>query len=294
MKNNVAWGFDLGGTQMRCALVEGSAVKSRIFRCATQRDRPSADIVNDMISLIQTAEKETGKKRLPVGMGVPTSITNGCLDTCENLPTMPNYPLAKELSQRLGGTVVLENDASCFVLGEYALFDDGVKKTLLGFTLGTSIGMGIIINGKLFKGARGQAGEIWRSPISIAGDESDASVEKDQIVDRCLGGRFLGSLYKKFSGTEISGAQIHEKAVQNDPAALQCFAVYGRRLGAFLCQAVNMFDPHAIVFGGSVSSDYAFFAPEFSNFSVLKGIQIYKTKAGDTAALLGAASLIQY
>ena len=203
-------------------------------------------------------------------------------------------PFAKELSQRLGRTVVLENDASCFVLGEYALFDDGVKKTLLGFTLGTSIGMGIIINGKLFKGARGQAGEIWRSPISIAGDESDASVEKDQIVDRCLGGRFLGSLYKKFSGTEISGAQIHEKAVQNDPAALQCFAVYGRRLGAFLCQAVNMFDPHAIVFGGSVSSDYAFFAPEFSNFSVLKGIQIYKTKAGDTAALLGAASLIQY
>ena len=294
MKNNVAWGFDLGGTQMRCALVEGSVVKSRIFRCATQRDRPSADIVNDMISLIQTAEKETGKKRLPVGMGVPTSITNGYLDTCENLPTMPNYPLAKELSQRLGRTVVLENDASCFVLGEYALFDDGVKKTLLGFTLGTSIGMGIIINGKLFKGARGQAGEIWRSPISIAGDESDASVEKDQIVDRCLGGRFLGSLYKKFSGTEISGAQIHEKAVQNDPAALQCFAVYGRRLGAFLCQAVNMFDPHAIVFGGSVSSDYAFFAPEFSNFSVLKEIQIYKTKAGDTAALLGAASLIQY
>ena len=81
VKNNVAWGFDLGGTQMRCALVEGSAVKSRIFRCATQRDRPPADIVNDIISLIQTAEKETGKKGLPVGMGVPTSITNGCLDT---------------------------------------------------------------------------------------------------------------------------------------------------------------------------------------------------------------------
>ena len=199
---------------MRCALVEGSAVKSRIFRCATQRDRRSADIVNDIISLIQTAEKETGKKGLPVGMGVPTSITNGCLDTCENLPTMPNYPLAKELSQRLGRTVVLENDASCFVLGEYALFDDGVKKTLLGFTLGTSIGMGIIINGKLFKGARGQAGEIWRSPISIAGDESDASVEKDQIVDRCLGGRFLGSLYKKFSGTEISGAQTRKSGAK--------------------------------------------------------------------------------
>ena len=294
MKNNVAWGFDLGGTQMRCALVEGSDVKSRIFRCATQRDRPPSDIVNDIISLIRTAEKETGKKGLPVGMGVPTSITNGCLDICENLPTMPNYPLAKELSQSLGRTVVLENDASCFVLGEYALFDDRVKKTLLGFTLGTSIGLGIIINGKLFKGARGQAGEIWRSPVSITGDESDAIVEKDQIVDRCLGGRFLGSLYKKFSGTEISGAQIHEKAVQNEPAALQCFAVYGRRLGAFLCQAVNMFDPHAIVFGGSVSSDYAFFAPEFSKFSDLKGIQIYKTKAGDTAALLGAASLIKY
>ena len=279
---------------MRCALVEGSAVKSRMFRCATQRDRPPSDIVNDIISLIRMAEKETGKKGLPVGMGVPTSITNGCLDICENLPTMPNYPLAKELSQRLGRTVVLENDASCFVLGEYALFDDGVKKTLLGFTLGTSIGMGIIINGKLFKGARGQAGEIWRSPVSITGDESNAIVEKNQIVDRCLGGRFLGSLYKKFSGTEISGAQIHEKAMQNDPAALQCFAAYGRRLGAFLCQAVNMFDPHAIVFGGSVSSDYAFFAPEFSKFSDLKGIQIYKTKAGDTAALLGAASLIKY
>lgn len=279
---------------MRCALVEGSAVKSRVFRCATQRDRPPSDIVNDIISLIRMAEKETGKKGLPVGMGVPTSITNGCLDICENLPTMPNYPLAKELSQRLGRTVVLENDASCFVLGEYALFDDGVKKTLLGFTLGTSIGMGIIINGKLFKGARGQAGEIWRSPVSITDDESNAIVEKDKIVDRCLGGRFLGSLYKKFSGTEISGAQIHEKAMQNDPAALQCFAAYGRRLGAFLCQAVNMFDPHAIVFGGSVSSDYAFFAPEFSKFSDLKGIQIYKTKAGDTAALLGAASLIKY
>ena len=290
-KNAAAWGFDMGGTQMRCALIEGAAVKSRIFRCATQRDRLPADIVNDMLSLIREAEKETGKEGLPIGMGVPTSITNGCLDPCENLPTMPNYPLAKELSQHLGRTVFLENDAACFVLGEYAQLNDSAQSTLLGFTLGTSIGLGIIINGKLFKGARGQAGEIWRSPVSIIGNESDTITENDQTVDRFLGGRFLGNLYKKFSGTEISGAQIHEKAVQNDSAALQCFAEYGRRLGALVCQAVNMFDPHAIVFGGSVSSDYAFFAPEFSKYSVLNGIRIYRTKAPDTSALLGAASL---
>ena len=115
---------------MRCALIEGAAVKSRIFRCATQRDRLPADIVNDMLSLIREAEKETGKEGLPIGMGVPTSITNGCLDPCENLPTMPNYPLAKELSQHLGRTVFLENDAACFVLGEYAQLNDSAQSTL--------------------------------------------------------------------------------------------------------------------------------------------------------------------
>ena len=288
-KNGAVIGFDLGGTQMRCALVEGCAVKSRIFRCSTQRDRPPADIIGDMISLIRTAEKETGQEKVSIGVGVPTSITDGCLDPCENLPTMPNYPLAKELSQRLDRPVFLENDAACFVLGEYALLDNSAQSTLLGFTLGTSIGLGIIINGKLFKGARGQAGEIWRSPVSIVDSENGDFTQNGRSVDACLAGRFLGTLYEKFSGREISGAQLHEKAIQNDPAALQCFTEYGRRLGTLLCQSVNMLDPHAIVLGGSVSSDYAFFAPEFSKFPCLSGIHIYKTKAPDTSALLGAA-----
>ena len=202
---------------------------------------------------------------------------------------MPNYPLAKELSQRLDRPVFLENDAACFALGEYALLDDSAQSTLLGFTLGTSIGLGIIINGKLFKGARGQAGEIWRSPVSIVDCENGDFTQNGRSVDACLAGRFLGTLYEKFSGREISGAQLHEKAIQNDPAALQCFTEYGRRLGTLLCQSVNMLDPHAIVLGGSVSSDYAFFAPEFSKFPCLSGIHIYKTKAPDTSALLGAA-----
>ncbi|WP_428770063.1 ROK family protein [Treponema sp. HNW] len=286
IKKKLVWGFDLGGTQMRCALVEDTIVKSRIFRCSTQRNRPAKDIVNDILKLIRSAEQETGVKNCPLGIGVPTSVTDGCLDPCKNLPTMPNYPLAQKLSEQLERPIILENDAACFALGEYSRIIDKDGKILLTFTLGTSVGLGIVINGNIFKGAWGQAGEIWRSPASIIDKP-----ENNSIIDRYLSGQSLEKLYEKISGKAISGKELHQEAELHNPYALQCFNEYGTYLAQLLCQVVNILDPHIIIFGGSVSTDFDFFSPAFLQFPLLKKIHIRKTEIGDAAPLLGSAYL---
>jgi len=162
MPSHVYVGVDLGGTRIRAAAVSSTGTIDKFRQRPTQSDRPAMHIVEDVVELVQ----EVAPVGLAgIGVGVPTTLDErGCLRPCLNLPTFGSFNLGAELQTRLNTKVQLENDARCFTLGEWAWGAARGVRIAVGLTLGTSVGLGIVVDGVPFRGAHGDAGEIWRSP----------------------------------------------------------------------------------------------------------------------------------
>ena len=178
--------------------------------------------------------------------GPLNSKTGLILDT-PNLKVMQNVNICKILNEKFNLPVYLENDANLFALGEWYL---NYKKhdVMVGITLGTGLGLGIIINEKLFNGAHGMGaeygismynGKMWEDAISIDG---------------------LEKLTIKKMNEKKSPKILYNLALDGNSEALKIWNIFGKELGVFSSHIVNMIDPSVICFGGGVSKAYTFFS----------------------------------
>ena len=225
-----------------------------------------------------------------LGVGVPTTLrySTGLIDPSPNLPTMSDYPLGKVLSERLGLTVVLENDANCFILGEQARGAAKGYANCCGVTLGTGLGLGIILGGKLLHGDYDCAGEIWNCPYEGKGKNLESRASGSAIV----------SEYEKTARVRLDGGEIYQKALAGDPLARKVFHGFGQALGHGLSYVVNLLDPGIIVVGGSVSRAWELFAGPLLETVHHHRIGrnrtgIVRGSLGALAPLYGAAQLVE-
>jgi glucokinase len=303
-------GVDVGGTKIATAVLrDGELSESRLVE--TER--------LDQETLIGQLEESIrgvgGDDVRAVGVGVPSVVdfASGRIRTSANIP-LEDVPLRELLTDRVGLPVYVDNDASCAALAES--FADGrfTCEHLVMFTIGTGVGGGTVLGGRLYRGATGAAPEVGHTIIGL--DLTDGAPEDPgdhpQVgsLEWLASGRALDRLAvaaakaepdsflgRRLAGEgEVSGYDVVAGAKDGDDGCRRCLRILGERLGVGIANAINQYDPLEVVIGGGVSiAGELLLAPaRTAAFKfVLPGVgtstQIRLARHGPRAGVLGAA-----
>lgn len=303
----LVFAVDLGGTHLRVALVDESG---RIVRQLKQ-DTPKGSSAECLVeALVSTAEKWDCDKLTVVGASI---MVPGAVDSekavvvqAPNLPSLVNFGLKAELQRRLGWPVCLENDANAAAIGEMWLGAARGCRDVVSVTLGTGVGGGVILDGKLWRGAHGSAGEIGHTTVDpFAGLkckcgntgclELFASATAIVRMTREKLYLFPESVLKAY---ELTAEKVYDAGLNGDELALAVFKRFGMYLGVGLANLINLIDPEIIVIAGGVVNGWDLFAPEMYRQveerafrTTSQQVKIARAECGDNAGLLGAARL---
>jgi glucokinase len=261
-------GIDVGGTKIAVAgLAHGELSESSLLHTELEDQERLVDQIAGAIEEARTPDTRA------VGIGVPSLVefATGRIASSVNIP-LQDVPLRELLSDRCDIPVYVDNDASCAALAE--AFDDGrlTCAHLVLFTVGTGVGGGMVLNGRLYRGAIGMAAEVGHTMIGL--DLSDGAPQPsgrwpqegslevlasgralDQLAEeaaRADANSFLGKRLTRDGG--VTGHDAVDGARAGDAAALRCLEILGERLGIGIANAINVFDPLEVVIGGGVSA----------------------------------------
>ena len=232
-------GIDLGGTNMRVGLIDGATlVNSVIEPCPSkgteeevlcQLKRQIAQLMSPMVTSI--------------GIGVPSVVDSvqGIVYNVANIPSWKEVHLKELLEQEFGIPVAVNNDANCFALGVWKYGEGKGTKDMVGLTMGTGIGSGIVINGHLYNGVNTGAGEIGSLPF------------KDADYEFYCSSRFFSHLHGD------SGVNFADRARNGDHQALAVWQEFGENVGELIKAVMFTYAPEAIIIGGGISSAFPLF-----------------------------------
>jgi glucokinase len=244
-------GVDVGGTKVSVAVLEGSELSEPTLQ-PTVLDS-SEGLIDQLAELITRAGPADA-----VGIGVPSVIdfATGTARHSVNVP-LQDVPLRRILTERLSLPVFVDNDATVAALAE-AHDDDlqQVAQSLVLFTIGTGVGGGIVIGGRIYRGATGGAAELGHQLIA-ADLSSGPPPHADEApqpgsLERLAAGRALDALGRERGFPD--GPAVVTAARGGDAAALEAIRILGERLGVGIANAINVFDPEQVVIGGGVSA----------------------------------------
>ncbi len=269
-------GVDLGGTNLRIAAVTSEGQLLEKITLGTQVIRGRDQVIQEMCDAIQqlSGKYRSSGRFLGAGIGVPGIIdmATGMLRKSANLPGWEEYPVRAEIERRLGAPVVLENDANVAALGEQWLGAARDVPNMAVITLGTGIGGGIVIKGKIWHGMNGMAGEFGHVTVEPEGypcgcgnrgcaeQYASASSILRMAREAIAGGKAPGLARAASSDPEFGAKSVYNLAIQGDQPARHIFRSFGRYLGILLAGLVNVLNLDMYVIGGGVSSAWDAFA----------------------------------
>ena len=275
--SNFAIGVDLGGTNLRIAAVDEQGQLMEKLTLGTKTILGRDHVLNDMCGAIrQVSDKYTNSGTLlGVGIGVPgiIDLQTGMVRESPNLPGWSDYPVRSEIERRLGATVILENDANVAAFGEKWLGAGRHVGDMAMLTLGTGVGGGLVLNGKIWHGMTGMAGEFGHMTVEPEGQlcgcgnhgclEQYASATAIMRMAReaIAKGEAPGLAKAASSDFEFNAKEIYNLAIQGDEQARRIFRAVGRALGIALAAMVNGLNLEMYVIGGGVCSAWDAFAP---------------------------------
>jgi len=277
MNNKHIIGIDLGATNIRGAVVNDKDLSEIISR-RIKRKGTQEQVLEDVYSLIDVLIDKNIKA---IGIGVPSvvDVKAGIVYDVIHIPSWKEVHLKELLESRYKIPVFVNNDANCFALGEH-YFGKGKDITdMIGLTVGTGLGAGIIINNHLYAGRNCGAGEFGMVDYLEKNYEYYAS----------------GSFFQNIYG--LSGEEVFKKAKKGNEQALKLYAELGTHLGNAVKMIMYTYDTELIILGGSVALAYEFFEKamweRISTFEFPKSIGNLKieTSALVNSGILGAAGL---
>jgi len=281
-------GIDIGGTNTIGVLMENKKIIRHIKKKTAQSE--FSDFIIDFIQKLKANEKIES-----IGLGIPGVLNEEktLIIVSPNLRSVENINFKELFEQKFKSEVLLENDANCFTWGEYLLGAGKSFNSIVGLTLGSGLGSGVIINKKLFNGSHGAAPEFGHHIIKANG-------AKCHCGNRGCWEQYASSQFF-FRQTGMSPKTIYEKASGGDSKALKALKYFGYWLGIGMANVVNILDPEAIIIGGNIANAWDYFIEEaeknaqlniFSSLSAKK-IKILKSKLGYRAGAIGAANLFK-
>ena len=304
-------GIDVGGTKLAAARLTAAGLSAE--HVVPTEKRSSAALIDQMCAVI---EELRTPEVAAVGVGVPSvvSFATGTVRTSVNIP-LQGVPLREVLRRRLGLPVFVDNDATCAALAEAHDGDKLVVHDLVMFTVGTGIGGGIVIGGRVYRGATGAAAELGHTliaadlrdgaPAAPAGpfpqpwslEASASGTALDRLAQTAAESHptsALGLLLAQ--GDDVRGPAVVEAALAGDAVARAVLRRLGESLGVGIANAINTFDPEVVAVGGGVSGAGDLLlepAASTARRFVLPGVgertEIRLARHGRQAGLLGAA-----
>jgi glucokinase len=291
-------GVDLGGTNLRAAAVDESGKMLDKIAVSTQSSREL--LLSNLVGAIETLRAARGAHELAgVGVGVPGFIrmAEGVVVGAANLPELNHFPMRQEIERRLGAQVILENDANAAALGEKWIGAGRDVDDLVLLTLGTGIGGGIIIGGRVLHGQVGMAGELGHMTVVPNGNpcgcgntgclEKHASATAIAVMARLIG-----------LGPALTSEDVYKLAHGGDERAKAVFRSMGEALGIALATLINTFNFPLYLLSGGPLPAWDFFAPAMlaevarRSFTYRNApTRIEKARLGNEAGLYGAAYL---
>ena len=303
MQKNII-GLDIGGTKIALGLVtrQGKIIKKIEFQTEPQK-RFEEVIKNIILGLKKLKVTQIGK----VGIGIAGQIDSqtGKIIFSPNIPKWKNIPVAKLLTKKLGlefkqeknFEIKIGNDANCFALAEN-IFGAGQKtKHMIGITLGTGIGGGLICNGKLYVG-QGYAAELGHMILVSQGRRCPCG--KKGCLEAYASGKAIENTYFKITKKKKSAIEIENEAfVKGEKSfAFKIYKEAGKYLGVGLSNLINILDPELIVLGGGLGRSRLLL--KFAKEGILKNTffkkrktNIVQAKLGKEAGIIGAALLVR-
>jgi fructokinase len=289
-------GIDLGGTKIEVvALADDSAQLLRRRALTPRGDYPGT--LAAIVGLVREAESELGQ-RGSVGIGIPgaESRVTGLIKNA-NSTWLIGKPLRRDLEALLRREVRLANDANCFALSEATDGAAAGAEVVFGVILGTGVGGGIVVHGKVLTGANAIAGEWGHN--RLPGDEPDLRecyCGRRGCVETFLSGPGMKRDHAKANGELLDPDEIAARAMAGDAGCESTLRRYEQRLARALAQVINILDPDAIVLGGGLSN----IACLYENVPKLWGAEVFsdrvatrllKHRHGDASGVRGAAWL---
>jgi glucokinase len=304
-------GVDVGGTKVAAGRVAGAQAHE-----LTQRP---TDLTSGAALLdgIEAAVREVTERSGPaeaVGVGLPSQIdfASGTVVSSVNIP-LAGVPLRDELGSRLGTRVVIDNDANCAALAEAQFVDDGPARHLVMLTLGTGVGGGVVIDGRIFRGASGLGAELGHVAVDANGPECPGACPNRGCLEALCSGTalereasalagerptsWLGQLAADRGG-RVKGREVVEAAQQGDEDARGLLEALGRWLGVGIAGFINAFEPEHFVVGGGLSGAADLFISVAEREArgralpaLAERVRISVARAGNDSGVIGAGLL---
>jgi glucokinase len=269
-------GIDLGGTNIRAGVISAGKVVNKLAEPCKAGE--SAEVIINQLKTMIATLITPGVKSIGVGVPSVVDVERGIVYNVANIPSWEEVHLKSILEEAFHLPVAINNDCNCFALGEYHFGAGQAYPNMVCLALGTGVGAGVIIDGKLYTGNNAGAGEIGCLPYLAHDYEYYCS----------------GSFFKTHG---VTGKEAYARGCAGDPQALSLWRQIGLHIGNLIKAVLFAYDPQAIVLGGSVANAFDLFSKsiqeslrDFPYPRTVERIKIFNSKEEDMA-LLGATML---
>ena len=297
--SRLLWGIDLGGTKIEGAILDAGqplSVPHRLRR-ETGAAKGYEHVLTQIAGVIRDLEIASGESRPSViGVGTPGALEpdTGALKN-SNTTCLNGRPILNDLQLALGREVRLMNDANCFALAEAIMGAGAGEEVVMGLILGTGVGGGIVVRGKIINGRHGIAGEWGHNPLP--GESRRCYCGRIGCVETVLAGPSLERDYRDAGGDAVRLPEIVSRARDGEPAATAIIRRLQAKFGEAIAAVINIVDPDAIIIGGGVGNIDELYTGEARAcirqhvFNQELRTRILRPRLGDSAGVFGAALL---
>jgi fructokinase len=303
--NKSLWGIDLGGTKIEGVILRSMSDPTPLIR--TRVDTEAAQgyehVIQQIKKLMDLMETGSGLKAERIGFGTP-GVLDPILRTMKNCNStnLNGKPLKKDIEDALGIPIEMANDANCFALAEtkWGIVKEKASEArmVFGIIMGTGVGAGIVINGGVWNGCHGIAGEWGHNFLDESGGPCYCG--KTGCVEKVISGPALQDYYASISGEKIQLKEIVSRYENGkDDSAIKTMDRLFYFFGKAVSVVTNLLDPDVIVIGGGVGNIDLLYEKGSKSleqfiFNNRVDVKILKPSLGDSAGVFGAAALVDF
>jgi glucokinase len=310
--NDLVFVADLGGTHLRAALVDRCGTIRYQLKTSTPHAQKPDEIVRALVTAAHECEQKTRDEQhrvLRISVAVPGTINaaEGVVIKAPNVPSLDGFRLAAALESELSWPAILENDANAAAVGELWQGAGRGSDTIICITLGTGVGGGIVLDGEVWRGADGSAGEVGHMAIEpfagvpcgcgsrgclevYASATAIARMAREELL------RYPNSSLHKIN--DVTAQAVYQAGLGGDELALEVFRRMGMYLGVGVANLINLLNPQVIIIAGGVANGWDLFQQHMHEQVVQRAfslpartVKLLRGQCGDQAGLLGAAHL---